>query len=112
MLDLTAAQRATVSRQLRLRLPRATAVAYGSRVLGWPFGRGPKPWSDLDIALWGLTSADAAALAHLRADFDDSALPWRVDLTDAGDLAPALSQLVSEHGEPLQGQWAPAVPTP
>lgn len=102
MLDITPAQQALVLALLQRRLPRVSALAFGSRVAGWPFGRGPKPYSDLDIALWGLRAEDAAALAHLRADLEESALPWRVDLSDACDLPAPLLALVERHGTPLQ----------
>ncbi len=69
---------------LATRLPGADVFAFGSRVRHWPFGRGSKPYSDLDLAVWpadlstpGNTSIDLA-LAALRADLEESALPWRV----------------------------------
>jgi predicted nucleotidyltransferase len=102
MLDITAAQQAQVQGLLHLRLPHTTALAFGSRVLNWPFGRGPKPYSDLDIALFGLAQADAQALAHLRADLEESPLPWRVDISDAKELPSALRELVEQRGVPLQ----------
>ncbi|OGB31844.1 MAG: hypothetical protein A3F78_03925 [Burkholderiales bacterium RIFCSPLOWO2_12_FULL_61_40] len=102
MLDITPAQQALILDLLQLRLPHVNALAFGSRVAGWPFGRGPKPYSDLDIALWGLRAEDAAALAHLRADLEESALPWRVDLSDACDLPAPLLELVERHGAQLQ----------
>lgn len=107
MLDITTAQQEEVQRLLHQRLPNVAAIAFGSRVVNWPFGRGPKPYSDLDIALFGLTSADALALAHLRSDLEESSLPWRVDLTDANDLPPALRELVARKGVPLQALSAP-----
>jgi predicted nucleotidyltransferase len=103
MLDISTSQVEQVQRLLRLRLPHATALAFGSRVLDWPFGRGPKPYSDLDIALFGVVQTDAQALAHLRADLEDSPLPWRVDITDANDLPPTLRALVEQRGVALQG---------
>lgn len=102
MLDITAAQQALVQRALRQRLPNATVLAFGSRVVAWPFGRCPKPYSDLDLALWGISAIDDKVLAHLRADLEESALPWRVDLSDANDLPPALRELVRLHGVKLQ----------
>lgn len=102
MLDIAPAQQALVLDLLQRRLPHVSALAFGSRVAGWPFGRGPKPYSDLDIALWGLRAEDAAALAHLRVDLEESALPWRVDLSDACDLPAPLLKLVELHGTPLQ----------
>jgi hypothetical protein len=103
MLDISTSQVEQVQRLLHLRLPHATALAFGSRVLDWPFGRGPKPYSDLDIALFGVVQTDAQALAHLRADLEDSPLPWRVDITDANDLPPTLRALVEQRGVALQG---------
>lgn len=103
MLDIHASQQEQVQRLLRLRLPHATALAFGSRVMDWPFGRGAKPYSDLDIALFGLVQADAQALAHLRADLEESPLPWRVDISDARDLPPALRVLVEQCGVALHG---------
>ena len=104
MLDVPTAHLTLVLGLIQQRLPHCTATAFGSRVSEWP-GRGArKKYSDLDIALWGLQPADDLALAHLRADFEDSALPWRVDLSDAQDLPDALRDLVLRHGIPLTGQ--------
>jgi hypothetical protein len=102
MIDITADQQALILSLLNTRLPKTTAIAFGSRVDHWPFGRGSKPYSDLDIALFGLTPADALALAHLRADLEESALPWRVDISDASDLPSALQALVGQYGVALQ----------
>jgi predicted nucleotidyltransferase len=107
MLDLTAPQLNQIQRLLGLRLPHACAMAFGSRVAGWPFGRGPKTYSDLDIALWGLRQTDDKALAHLRADLEESPLPWRVDLSDVNDLPAPLRELVERHGVLLQGSPLP-----
>ena len=73
-------------------------MAFGSRVSEWPRRGTLKPYSDLDIALYGLRPADDLPLAHLRADFEDSGLPWRVDLSDARDLPGALRDLVLRNG--------------
>jgi predicted nucleotidyltransferase len=112
MLDITAAQQRLVQVLIGQRLPGVTAVAFGSRVHGWPYGNAAKPWSDLDLALFGLAPADELALAHLRADLEDSALPWRVDLTDALDLSPTLRALVEQRGYVLQAALAAKEATP
>ena len=104
MLDISTSQRALVLGLMLRRLPHCSATAFGSRVSTWPSRSNPKPYSDLDIALWGLRPGDDLALAHLRADLEDSALPWRVDLSDARDLPDGLRQLVLRHGLPLPGQ--------
>lgn len=103
MLDITAAQQTLILALVHQRLPHVTALAFGSRVIGWPFGRGPKPYSDLDMAVWGLRADDATALAHLRADLEESTLPWRVDISDAQDLPAPLRELIEQQGVLLQG---------
>ena len=106
MLDLTEDHGALVLGLLQQRLPHCTAVAFGSRVSGWPRRGAAKPYSDLDIALWGLRPSDDLALAHLRADLEESRLPWRVDLSNAHDLPQALRSLVRRHGVLIQGKIA------
>jgi hypothetical protein len=102
MIDITPAQQSLILDLLHQRLPHISALAFGSRVAGWPYGRGPKPYSDLDIALYGLSPGDGTDLAHLRADLEESALPWRVDLSDACDLPASLLELVEGFGTQLQ----------
>ena len=53
MLDITPAQQGLILDLLQLRLPHVNALAFGSRVAGWPFGRGPKPYSDLTLRCGG-----------------------------------------------------------
>ena len=76
-------------------------------VSGWTFGQTLKTYSDLDIALWDVRQTDAKALANLRADLEDSPLPWRVDISNANDLPVALREQVEQHGEWLQGNFRP-----
>lgn len=102
MLELPMAYRDLVCGLLRRRLPHCMAIAFGSRVSGWS-ARGAKPYSDLDIALWALSPGDDRALANLRADLEESALPWRVDLSNADDLPAALRDRVLRQGERLHG---------
>ena len=111
MLEVTAVQLAQIQHLLQKRLPHTAAIAFGSRVTDWPFGHGSKTYSDLDIALMGLVQTDFPALAHLRADLEESPLPWRVDISDANDLPSALRGLVEQHGVLLQGRAVLHAPT-
>ena len=104
MLEVPDGHLALVRRLIQQRLPHCTATAFGSRVSEWPKRGASKQYSDLDVALWGLQPADDLALAHLRADFEDSALPWRVDLCDARDLPGSLRDLVLRQGISLTRQ--------
>ena len=104
MLEVPASHLALVLSLLQRRLSHCTAVAFGSRVSGWPGGVCAKPYSDLDIALWGLLPTDDLALAHLRADLEESMLPWHVDLSKAQDLPDTLRGAVLGHGALLCGK--------
>ena len=73
-IDLTADQRRTVLGLLNRHLPNTTVWAYGSRVK-WT----SHPASDLDLVAFAKPE-QSPRLAELREAFDDSFLPFRVDL--------------------------------
>lgn len=98
MLELAPSQLQQIQALLAQRLPHARAAAFGSRVSDWPFGNPLKPYSDLDLALWGVEPVDDKALANLRSDLEESALPWRVDISLATDLPATLRAQVERHG--------------
>jgi len=54
----------------------------------------------------GVRPTDDIALANLRADLEESTLPWRVDISDANDLPPSLRERIERHGVCLYGQPA------
>ena len=73
-IDLSAGQRRTVLALLSRYLPNTTVWAYGSRVK-WT----SHPASDLDLVAFA-EPEQAACVAELREAFDESNLPFRVDL--------------------------------
>lgn len=99
MLDLTPDQLETVRRILARHLPNRRARAFGSRVTGrtWRY-------SDLYLLVMGSAPTPDLMLASLRADSEDSNLPFRVDLVEERDLPdawatgfPDRSEAVSVH---------------
>ena len=106
MLEISEAQLEEVTRLLESRLSHVKAFAFGSRVVGWPFGSGPRPHSDPDIGLLGLNRDDDVALAHLRADLEESDLPWRGDLSRMEDLPQALREMIGQCGIQISTQIA------
>jgi uncharacterized protein len=84
MLDLTPEQLATVRGVLARRIPEREVRAFGSRVTGraWRY-------SDLDLVVMGDAPLPELTLAHLRADFEESDLPFRVDVVEQRDLPAA-----------------------
>ena len=73
-IDITAEQRGTVLALLNRHLPDTTAWAYGSRVK-WT----SRPESDLDLVVFARPE-QSARVAELREAFEESDLPFRVDL--------------------------------
>jgi type I restriction enzyme S subunit len=85
-------------------LPEQCAIVHDiiGRVLGkqpvWLFGsraRGDhKPYSDLDLLLRGAAPLTLSQLASLQAAFEDSDLPFKVDIVDWSTAAPAFRQMI------------------
>ena len=73
-IDITAEQRKTVLALLARHLPNTTAWVYGSRVK-WT----ARPESDLDLVVFA-TPEQAGRVSDLREVFEESNLPFRVDL--------------------------------
>jgi len=70
------------------------AVLYGSRATG-SFGRA----SDIDLALEG-QNLDLPDLTLLYGEFDESSLPYKVDLViRAGIVNPELEKRIKEYGK-------------
>lgn len=79
-----------------------------SDVAVWVFGSRaggqPKPWSDLDLLLDGSQPLPLSVLATLAEAFDESALPWKVDLVDGNTIAAPFRAIIDSHKLPLPEQ--------
>jgi predicted nucleotidyltransferase len=73
-IDITGPQRETVLALLERYLPGTTAWGYGSRVKGMS-----RPQSDLDLVVFA-TPEQSGQIGGLREAFEESNLPFRVDL--------------------------------
>ena len=101
MLDIDPADLRLTRDLLARHLPAHDVRVFGSRVLGWPDSHGIKPHSDLDLVVMTSEPLPELALASLRADLEDSALPFRVDIVRHADLPDRLRALVEHAAEPL-----------
>ena len=91
-IDMTATQRRTVLTLLGRHLPDTEAWAYGSRVK-WT----ARPQSDLDLVVFA-TPEQRRRVGALREAFEESDLPFRVDLFVWDDVPEAFRQEIeSEH---------------
>ena len=77
MIKATPEQLRIISDILAAHIPGVEARVFGSRV-----GGTPKDYSDLDLALVGAAKLDASVLETLREAFEESDIPFRVDLLD------------------------------
>lgn len=69
----------TINRIL-IEYPEVTEVhIFGSRAKG-----NSKPGSDIDLAIVN-TGVSERTIRHLKADFEDSSLPYRVDIVDSNE---------------------------
>ena len=97
-MHLTEGHRAEVRRILDRTLPPDIRVfAFGSRV----HGRNLKPYSDLDLCLKGESAVPTTALSRLVSAFEDSALPFKVDIVDWAVISPDFRAAVARDLQPL-----------
>lgn len=88
---------AIVKKILREFLPGVEVRAFGSRV-GGVF----KDWSDLDLAIMGKARLDSRKLTRLKGAFEESDLPYRVDLLDWHGISPEFQKLIESQCEIIQ----------
>ena len=98
-IDITVAQRKIILALLRKHLPNTTAWVYGSRAT-W----NARPQSDLDMVVFS-TPAQERGVSDLRDVFEESALPFRVDLF-VWDAVPESfhKQIEAEHVVLVEGE--------
>jgi len=97
MIDIAAPHLAIVRDALRRHVPGLEVRAFGSR------RKGPvKPYSDLDLVIVGKGKILGPVLAALRDDFEESDLPFRVDVLDWHDLSAEFRQVIAAGYDVLQ----------
>lgn len=97
MIDLTPAQRKTVADILQRFAPDCEVRAFGSRVRG-----AARSYSDLDLAIVSSEKLPFKKLAALRIAFEESDLPFRVDVLDWHSVSPEFKQVIEQNYETLQ----------
>ena len=89
---------------LKRHLPRGTRVfVFGSRA--GLSSKPPKPMSDLDLSLEAASPLTLATLARLAEDFDESPLPWKVDLVDRASVSEAFGRIIDATKQPFDIDW-------
>lgn len=97
MIDVSPHDLETIKRILAARVPDFEARAFGSRYR-WT----AKEYSDLDLAIVGERPVSPKEMANLRADFEESDLPFRVDVLDWQSISPEFRRVIEDGYEVLQ----------
>lgn len=93
MLDLSDSELAIVRAILKTHLPGREVRVFGSRATGRA-----KPHSDLDLVVMGDDALTDTTYAALVCDFEESDLPFRVDLLAWRDAPASLHQVIERDG--------------
>lgn len=81
----------------RILPPGYQTFVFGSRATGIHL----KPWSDLDLVICGPEPLSFSLSGQLREAFDESLLPWKVDIVDRATVSEAFGRIVDETKVPL-----------
>ena len=90
-----------VAALLQRHVPHCDVWAFGSRAQ-----QRAQPYSDLDLAIAADGELSLSTLAALAADFEDSALPFKVDVLDWSALSPAFRKTVQAQRVRVQSASA------
>ncbi len=98
LLQLNEKHLALIRELLNRHLPGVEVWAYGSRIKGTA-----KPWSDLDLVVFA-DPLQQNAVGELREAFEESDLPFRVDLFVWDELPASFKENINENHLILQAQ--------
>jgi len=93
MLDLKPHELETVRNILNRFVPEAEIIVFGSRIHGTA-----KPWSDLDLAIKAESALDWKLLEDMKEAFQNSELPFRVDILDWNEITDAFCRAIEGSG--------------
>lgn len=92
MIDMTPEQLLEVTEILERHVPGWEVRAFGSRVTG-----GTKPWSGLDLAILGPEPMGLSRRGRLIEAFQESTLPFRVDVLDWHEASRTFQAIIAEN---------------
>jgi predicted nucleotidyltransferase len=98
MIDLQPRELELVLNILKTHLPHCEVRAFGSRVTR----RGVKKYSDLDLAVVGKGKLAPGIIQSLSEAFQDSDLPFRVDVLDWNSLSQEFQNAIEKESVVLQ----------
>lgn len=96
MIDLRPEQLALVRRLLAAHVPECEVRAFGSRTKGTA-----KPYSDLDLVVVGEAKLERSRLNRLEEAFEESTLPFRVEVMDGWTLSAPFREAIAGEAVPV-----------
>ena len=75
-------------------------LVFGSRLKG-----NNKPFSDLDLAFSCKEKLDLKKLSRLKLKFEESDLPYRVDIIDYNRASEEFKKIIDEENEKIYDLW-------
>lgn len=91
MIDIEDRHLALVKQILNKFVPGVPIWVFGSRVKGTT-----KPYSDLDLVIVGQQKIPQQCYYQIQDAFEESALPYRVDVLDWHRISPSFRQVIQE----------------
>lgn len=68
------------------------------RVFGSRYNGNAKKYSDLDLAIVSKDTSDSNVISDMKDAFEESDLPYRVDLLDWNTISPEFKKVIEESG--------------
>ena len=84
----------TIKRMLQNHVPDVEVRAFGSRVSGTI-----KEYSDLDLVIVGEFKIDPKVLMQLKDDFEESDIPFRVEILDWHSISDEFRRIIEQRYE-------------
>jgi len=97
MIDIAEGHLETIKLLLAQHVPDCEVRAFGSRVTGRA-----KSYSDLDLAVVCQQPVDADRLRHLKEAFEESTVPFRVDVLDWNGISKSFCKVIERQYEVIQ----------
>lgn len=97
MIDIQTDHFATVKQILAEYFPDCEVRAFGSRVT-----QTAKSYSDLDLAIVGQNALDNDRFRHLKEAFEESNLPFRVDVLDWHRISDSFHTVIEKQYQVIQ----------
>ena len=89
-------QRELISTVLNKFVPEYPVFAFGSRVTGTE-----KPFSDLDLIILSDKPIPPLTMYHLNHAFDESILPFKIDLLDSSSISDDFRKIIEKEWVPF-----------